>query len=94
MLRTNHPELRTTVFEILEHRGISPSRFAERCGISYNYLAKIRSGEKPIPQRFVDAAQEILDLPYSTLFFASSSYDKDEMSVADDSDSTESDPAA
>lgn len=69
MARTTYPKLRTNVFKIIEARGIGPGWFARQVGISYAYLHRIRRGERPIPQRFIDRSQEILALPFEVLFF-------------------------
>lgn len=69
MRRTTYPKLRTNVFKILESRGIRPGHFAKQVGMSYEYLYRIRRGQRPIPEHFIERSQEILALPYDVLFF-------------------------
>lgn len=80
MRRTTYPNLRTNVFKILEARGVGPGWFAKQVGISYDYLYRIKRGERPIPEHFVTRSQEILALPFDVLFYESVYGAQDEVS--------------
>lgn len=62
-------ELKTRVFDILEHQGRKMAWFAERTGFTDQYLYQIKMGNRAITQNFIDAAVRALDLPFETLFY-------------------------
>ncbi len=60
----------TSVFRLLEHRGVRVARFAEHIGYSYDYVHSIRIGRRPISDEFRRRCVAYFQMPEELLFFA------------------------
>lgn len=56
------------MFDILIEQGGTLTLLAKQSGTDLSQISRMRKGERPIPQRVVDAAVRILNMPESELF--------------------------
>lgn len=59
---------RTTLFDILDERGISQRWLAQQIGLHETVLSQIRKGKRRMPLRYRHLVAKVLQLPESILF--------------------------